>query len=83
MKIDTLNVDGEEIKVTDLPLDVQRLVALYETTHSKRQDVETEHAMLSAALRMISTDITSAINDFKATKMISDESNDAEPASKE
>jgi hypothetical protein len=61
MAIETLNVDGNEMKVSDLSAEVQRLVAVYESTHAKRVDIENDHIMLSAALRQISSDITAAI----------------------
>ena len=61
MAIETLNIDGTELKVAELSQEVQRLVQVYEVTHNKRVDVETEHAYLSAALRQLSTDITAAV----------------------
>lgn len=61
MAIETLNFDGKEIKVADLPEGIQRLVTVYEGTHARRVEVENQHISLSAALRQLSADITSAV----------------------
>jgi hypothetical protein len=61
MTIETLNMDGKELKVADLSQEIQRLVAVYEKVFAERADVEVKHISLSAALRQLSTDITAAI----------------------
>lgn len=60
MAIETLNIDGQEVKVSETNADIQRLVQVYEETHMKRVGVENEHIVLSAALRSLSTDIVTA-----------------------
>ena len=79
MAIETLNIDGNEIKVTDLPQNIQRLVAVYEQTFAERATIENKHIALSAALRAISSDITSAIKDAEAAKAAAP-ATDAAPA---
>lgn len=61
MAIETLNFDGKELKVADLPAEVQRLVNVYEITHNKRLEIENEHIQLSAALRQLSADISAGV----------------------
>lgn len=67
MAIETLNIDGEEIKTADLPQEIQRLISIYETTYNKRVEVENEYIMLSSALRQISNDIVVGVREKKKT----------------
>jgi hypothetical protein len=68
MAIETLNIDGNELKVADLSPVAQRLVGVYELTHTKRVELENEHIMVSAALRQISTEITTLIREEAEAK---------------
>lgn len=70
MAIETLNVDGVEMKVTDLAPEIQRLIVTYEAASAKRGEAEQTYIMMSAALKTLSADITNAI---QASKPAQDE----------
>jgi hypothetical protein len=64
MAIETLNIDGKELKVADLTPEIQRLVAVYDITSTKRVEVENDHIQLSAAIRQLSSDISTAVQKY-------------------
>lgn len=67
MAIETLNIDGVETKVADLPVEVRQLIEVYEHTHAKRNNIEIERLSILAALKQLSDDITNSVKRHQDT----------------
>jgi len=78
MAIETLNIDGVETKVVDLPVEVRQLIEVYEHTHAKRTSVELERLSIIAALKQLSDDITTTVKRHQAEQQTTETPEDTE-----